>query len=318
MNYQMKAILFRKGEKGKSTHKMIDVESFTNLLKSPEYIEKLQDGKLLGLLTHESRKKARESHIPHVDTVAIDPNLLNVMRDWDEDDDCVYGYFDLLDTEAATRFKNLVRMGVKFGVSISTELVELADRFIIKKLNGVDCTIAPEYSAPILEMNFSEDESGTANIFNSNAEVKLGDFSQAQLKAHIMESNLRPNQILRERIRDVIAYTKMWNANKVGMAKPYLKSYIAVYVKSAINKAMKSNEVVNLTMYLGLQNYMQSLKPARDLQMALKRARDQLSTSGVMTSDVQRGLNKSFSDTMNEIYDYINKKAKTEEGQKAL
>lgn len=318
MNYQMKAVLFRKGEKGKSTGKMIDVESFTNLLKSPEYIEKLQDGKLLGLLTHESRKKARESHIPHVDTVAIDPNLLNVMRDWDEDDNCVYGYFDLLDTDAATRFKNLVKMGVKFGVSISTELIELADRFIIKKLNGVDCTIAPEYSAPILEMNFSEDESGVTKIFNSDAEVKLGDFSQASLRAYLNESNLRPNQILKERIRDVIAYTKMWNVNKVGLAKPYLRSYIAVYVKSAINKAMKSNDIVNLTMYLGLQEYMQSLRPARDLQMALKKARDQLNTNGAMTTDVQRSLNKAFNDTMNEIYDYINKKAKVEEGKKAL
>ena len=91
--YDFKAILFHVGEKGKSSHKSINLDSFIRTMNSPEIRERLNDGKLLGLLTHDGRSRARQGHIPHHDLVMRDPDLVDILREVTIKDGVVYWYW---------------------------------------------------------------------------------------------------------------------------------------------------------------------------------------------------------------------------------
>lgn len=318
-HFDVKAILFHKNERGKSSHKSINVESFRELLNSDEYQAKLRDGKLAGLLTHAGRKTARENtNIPHADNVIIDDNLCNILRAVDEDDECVYGYFDLYDADnpksAAYKLKKLWKMGTKIGVSISTELVESANEFFIKKFHGVDFTLYPEFTSPIIQVNFSAQEDGSTKIINEEPNLMIGNFS---LKEYMREQSLSPYAILRGRIDEVVRFLRFHGNNKVNNERWLLKSYIGSYIRSYVNKAMSSGDI-NLMMTLRLDSYCTDRRALRELQISLNRAKSQLRQNGYMTSDVQRSVDKSYTAVMSSIYDYINKKSKVEESDKAL
>lgn len=135
--YDVKAVLFHVGEKGKSSHKAIDYSSFLRTLQDPKIQERLKNGKLLGLLTHDDRAVARSGGIVHHDAIMKSPDLCNILREVTVKDGVVYGYMDLTDTPAAQRFKSLYKQGCKIGVSISTDLIE-RDEFEIRELFGVE------------------------------------------------------------------------------------------------------------------------------------------------------------------------------------
>ena len=119
------------------------------------------------------------------------------------------------------------------GVSMSTELIEGRDEFEIVELLGVDITLRPEFSSPIVETNFSENDSrrldtnfnphfefgatvgeGEVSIFKDFSEdehevqpkVESGDFS---LRESLREKTLQPAMVLRNRINEVIRWIKM-------------------------------------------------------------------------------------------------------------
>lgn len=329
--YDVKAILFHIGEKGRSSHKAINYPSFVRTLQDPKIHERLIDGKLLGLLTHDERSVARRGDIPHHDLVMKSPDLCNILREVTTKDGVVYGYLDLTDTPAAQRFKSLYKQGCKIGVSISTDLVE-GDEFEIRELFGVDFTLRPEFDTPIVEANFSEGKSKMDSNykadFSFNAKVdpsetvllSAGDFSEKleqskvesrdfAIRDYLRERQRTPAMVLRNRIMEVIRYAKMCRAKAFDDSKTYLRRYILEYLNEWVTMSIANpNSNLNIALGLRLSEYCKNRTPMRDLQRYLMRARQQLNQTGSMTKEVQTNLNRAFVSLMDEIYSYINEK----------
>lgn len=333
--YDVKAVLFHVGERGKTSNKAINFDSFVQVINSPVIKERLEDGKLLGLLTHDGRSRARSNEIPHHDAVMRDPDLCNILRQITVKDNTVYGYMDLTDTDAATRFRNLMKMGCKIGVSISTDLIE-ENEFIIKELYGCDFTTRPEFDTPIIEMNFSEapklESNNTPNFqFNVSTgegeQVLLGhDFSEQNLvekedfseitnkgefnvREYLRERARRPSIVLKMRILEEIRWIRTAREKSVKENRTFLRRYIMEYINEWISMALaRPNDDLNISMGLRLMEFCKDRAPARDLQRMLRRAREQIKTSGAMTRDIQTNLNSAFVKLLGQIYDYINQK----------
>lgn len=338
--YDIKCILFHIGEKGKTSHKAINYQSFVETLNKPVIQQRLRDGLLLGLLTHYDRDKARQAHIPHHDMIMRDPDLCNILRKVTTKDGVVYGYMDLTDTEASQRVKSLWKQGCKMGVSISTELIE-KDEFFITDFLGVDITLRPEFDTPILEGNFSELQpnqkleteyrgfSVGEYTVDPSETVIAGDFSESvpetkteeqpeakdfSVREFLRERSKKPSIVLKARIRDVIAYMRMSRAKQVKENRTFLRRYILQYVNEWVMASVNDpKNDLNIAVGLRLTEYCKDRKPMRDLQYALKRARNQISTSGAMMKDTQSKINAAFSSVMTQIYEYINSKVKNEE-----
>lgn len=328
--YDVKAILFHIGEKGKTSGKAINYESFVKTLNSPIIQQRLKDGMLMGLLTHYDRSLARESKIPHHDMVMRDPDLCNILRKVTTKDGVVYGYLDLTDTDASKRFKSLWKQGCKFGVSISTELVE-KDEFYITEFFGVDFTLRPEFDTPVIEGNFSElppnqkleadfsqfsvgefevDKSETVIAGDFSEQVKTQDFS---VRDYLRERSRRPAVILNTRIKDVISYMRLARPKMVSENRIFLRRYILEYINEWVSAVVSDPKLeVNLALGLRLNDYCKDRRAMRSLQMTIKRAKDQL-TSGSMTRQVQGDLNKYFSAVMSDIFNYVNEKVDNED-----
>ena len=339
--YDIKAILFHIGEKGKTSKKAINYDSFLETYNKPLIQQRLKDGLLMGLLTHYERDKARSSHIPHHDMVMRDPDLCNILRKVTMKDGVVYGYLDLTDTDAGRRVKSLWKQQVKLGVSISTELVE-RDEFFIKDFYGVDITTRPEFDTPIVEGNFSEQNHKTdtcfdmfqlGNIKADPTETVLGNFSEVEseksgfsdfsekkqtgdfsIREYLRERQKRPAIVLKSRIKDVILYLRMSRAGKVQENKTFLRRYISEYINEWILVSLNQpGSDFNISLGLRLSEYCQDRNPMRQLQISLRRAKSQMEGSGSITRDVQSGLNTAFHDVLCQIYDYINSKVNSED-----
>ena len=343
--YDIKCILFHIGEKGKTSHKAINYPSFVETLNKPVIQQRLKDGLLLGLLTHCDRDKARQSHIPHHDMVMRDPDLCNILRKVTTKDGVVYGYMDLTDTEASKRVRSLWKQGCKLGVSISTELVE-KDEFFITDLLGVDITLRPEFDTPILEGNFSELQpnqkldteykgfSVGEFTVDSSETVIAGDFSEGEsdvsnvnfiqldtdkpedfsVREYLRERSRKPAQVLKARIRDVIAFMRMSRVKAVQDNRTFLRRYILQYVNEWVMASVNDpKNDLNIAVGLRLTEYCENRRPMRELQLQLKRARSQITSTGAMSRDIQSKVNTAFSDVMKEIYNYINSKVNNED-----
>lgn len=348
VKYDIKCILFKSGEKGKTSHKSINLQSFINTMKKPVMQQRLHDGLLMGLLTHDGRSRARSGGIPHQDWVMKDPDLCNILREVTVKDGVVYGYLDLTDTPAAKRLVSLIKQGCKIGVSISTELVEGPDEFFIEELFGVDATGRPEFSsAQMIEMNFSEGDSRRLDTnfypdFQFNVPVGEGETSLTQVrdfseevihpqlrpkktfdtenkteepqkdfsvKEYIRERQRPPAMVLKQRIREIIQYSRLARPKVFTDNKSMLRRYILEYMNEWITKSLSDpKNDMNIALGLRLTEYCSDRMPMRDLQRYLKRARQQMEQNGAMTRDVQANLNLAFSKLMDEIYKYINSK----------
>ena len=68
VDYDVKALLLTFGEEGRTSHKEIDKDSILKVLQSQLIQERMRDGKLLGLLTHDGRDRARNNpKLTHTD-----------------------------------------------------------------------------------------------------------------------------------------------------------------------------------------------------------------------------------------------------------
>ena len=307
-SYKVKAILFHKGDIGKSSHKSIDWKEFLNLVYGAEYQEKIKNRKLLGLLTHSGRKSARSGIIPHADTVMIDKDLCNVLTGIDDDESCVYGYFDLVPGEAADRFVKLCKMGTKIGVSISTELLDMGDTYVIKVLHGVDFTLYPEFDSPIIDANFSVASKQLIEVDYPvrSPELVYSDFS---LKDYIRESTYPSYRILKDRINEAVMYVKFSREKTVYANKRFIKSYISSYIKRFAGECMKPGSNINIALGLRLDEYVKDRSIPRELNMALNTAKSEFEYNKAMTPATQKRLNKAYQELINGIYDYIETKA---------
>ena len=342
--YDIKCIIFKEGVPGKTSGKSIDLPSFIRMMQDPKIQQRLHDGLLMGLLTHDGRSRARQGGIPHHDWVMKDPDLCNILREVTVKDGTVYGYLDLTHTSAAERFKSLWRQGCKVGVSMSTELHEGSDRFYIDEIFGVDITTRPELSSPIVEANFSE---GSPERLDSNYNSKLqignfsvdpsetriedvhyGDFSEKpvaktsksgfdtenqnsdfSIREFIRERQRVPAMIFKQRVREVIQYARLSRSKTFNENKTILRRYLLEYVNEWITRSLSDpKNDMNIALGLRLSEYCKDRMPMRNLQRYLKRAKQQMANGGSMTRDVQTNLNKAFSEMMGQIYDYINVK----------
>jgi len=341
--YDIKCILFHVGEKGKTSHKAVNLQSFIDTLQKPVIQERLKDGKLLGLLTHDGRDTARQAHIPHHDMVMKDPDLCNVLRKVTIKDGTVYAYLDLIKSApAAQRFMSLWKMGSKIGVSMSTELIE-KDEFYIQDLLGVDATLRAEFDSPIVEANFSENSKHTIETnwdtiqmgatvdpsekvllgnFSENPvsepvekktsngdfseEKKAGDFS---IREFLRERQRQPAMVLKQRIQEVIRYIRMSTSKSVATNAVFLRRYLLEYINEWILMSVSTpSSDLNISLGLRLTEYCKDRMPMRSLQLALRKARAQMEQSHSMTKNIQSELNSSFASVMNQIYDYVNEK----------
>lgn len=307
-SYKVKAVLFHKGDIGKSSHKVINWRAFLDLVYGEEYQKKIRERKLLGLLTHSGRKSARSGIIPHADTVMIDKDLCNVLTGIDDDETSVYGYFDLVPGPAADRFIKLCKMGTNIGVSISTELMDVGDEYVIKILHGVDFTLYPEFDSPIIDANFSiaSNQSFEADYPVKSPNLIYGDCS---LKDYIRESTYPPYRILKDRINEAVNYVKFTRERIVYSNMKFIKSYISSYIKRFAGECMKPENNLNIALGLRLDEYVKDRSIVRELNMALNQAKSEMSMNKAMMVSTQKRLNVAYSELMAEIIKYIEVKA---------
>ena len=356
--YDIKCILFVENEPGKTSGKSIDLPSFVKMMQTPKMQERLHNGMLMGLLTHDGRSRARQGMIPHHDWVMKDPDLCNIMREITVKDGVVYGYLDLTHTPAAERFKSLWKQGCKIAVSISTELHEGPDKFYIDECFGTDFTLRGENpSAQIIEANFSEGDPRRLDP-NYDSKIQIGNFSvdpsetriedvhyadfsekpvaktpksdfdtenhnedsdnrkvsgscsDFSIREYIRERQRIPAVVFKQRVREVIQYSRLSRAKTFNENKSMLRRYLLEYVNEWITRSLSDpKNDMNIALGLRLSEYCKDRMPMRNLQRYLKRAKQQMtSQGGVMTRDVQTNLNKSFAQMMGQIYDYINSK----------
>lgn len=344
--YDLKVILFHVGEKGKTSKKAVNLQSFIDTVQKPVIQERLNDGKLLGLLTHDGRKVARTADIPHHDMVMKDPDLCNILRKITIKDGVVYAYLDLVkDAPAAKRFMTLWKMGSKIGVSMSTELIE-RDEFFIQDLLGVDCTLRSEFDSPIVEANFSEGKRGVDANYDeivigaevdptekvilgnfsenvepvTNVEVEVsGEFSESKsrdfsIRDFLRERQRQPAMVLKQRLNEVIRYMRFSTPKSISQNSVFLRRYILEYIHEWIMMSVATpSSDLNISLGLRLSEYCKDRVPMRELQVALRKARSQMSDSGSMLKSVQSDLNKAFARVMSQIYDYVNSKVDNED-----
>ena len=312
-NYDCVAKLFTFDEPGKTSHMAIDVPSFRTLIKSDEIQKDLREGKLLGLLSHEGRKKARVSNLPHCDIVSLDPNVLWVMKGVWEDNNAFYGGFNFLKhSKAAEEVKDLYKAGTKLYISISTELVIKNGRYFIKRLWGADLTLRPEFtSAEILNGNFdfSEGQTIDANLYFESSSM---DFS---LKEYIKERQMyRPALFFRRRVQEIIRYIKFARPQTVRQNREYLIRYLSEYLLEWVQRAYRNpDDKFNLMFELKLSEYCKDFQSLRYLQIYLTRARAEVDSQGQITKVTQTKLNSSFNDVCDQLFNYINEKVKNPE-----
>lgn len=343
MTYDIKCIMFKDGEKGKTTGKSIDLPSFIKMMQEPLMQDRLHNGLLMGLLTHDGRSRARSGGIPHHDWVMKDPDLCNILREVTVKDGVVYGYLDLTDTPAARRFKSLWSQGCRIGVSMSTELTEGSDKFYIDSLKGLDMTLQPEFKgSQIVEANFSEGDPrrldpnydsklqiGNFSVSPDETRISYYDFSEKpvaktsksgfdtenankdfSIRDFIRERQKMPSMVFKQRVREVIQYSRLARVKTFNENKSVLRRYLLEYVNEWITRSLSDpKNDMNIALGLRLSEYCKDRTPMRNLQRYLKRAKQQMTQQGgAMTRDVQTNLNKAFADMMGQIYDYINSK----------
>ena len=311
-NYDCIAKLFTFNEPGKTSHMAIDVPSFRSLIQSDGVQKDLREGKLLGLLSHEGRSRARASNLPHCDIVATDPDVLWVLKGVWEDNNSFYGGFNFLKhSKAAKKVKDLYKAGTKLYISISTELVIQDRKYIIKKLWGADLTLRPEFvSAEVLDGNFDFSEGKTIMV-NLCFETS-SDFS---LKEYIKERQMyRPALFFRRRVQEVIRYIRFNRPEIIQQNREFLLRYISEYLLEWVQRAYRNpDDKFNLMFELKLTEYCKDFTPIRYLQIYLTRARAEVDSQGQITKPTQTKLNSSFNDVCDQIFDYINSKTKNPE-----
>ena len=340
--YDVKCVIFKEGVPGKTSGKCVDLPSFIKMMQSPKIQQRLHDGLLMGLLTHDGRARARNASIPHHDMVMKDPDLCNILREVTVKDGTVYGYLDLTHTPAAERFKSLWKQGCKIGVSMSTELHEGPDKFYIDEIFGIDFSNRPELSSPIVEANFSEGsperlgtnydpglQIGNFSVSPDETRISYYDFSEKpvaktsksgfdtentnkdfSIRDYIRERQRVPALVFKQRVREVIQYSRLARVKTFNDNKSVLRRYLLEYVNEWITRSLNDpKNDMNIALGLRLSEYCKDRMPMRDLQRYLKRAKQQMSQQGgAMTRDVQTNLNKSFAAMMSQIYDYVNVK----------
>lgn len=96
--------------------------------------------------------------------------------------------------------------------------------------------------------------------------------------------------------------------------RTYLRRYILEYVNEWVLLSLgDSTNDLNIAIGLRLSQYCKDRAPMRSLQMQLKRARASMDKSGYMSREIQLKLNEDFASVMNQIYEYINSKIKSED-----
>ena len=313
--YDVKARLFKKGELGKSYKKYIDIDSFRDLVNSPRMQKDLEEGKLLGLLSHEGRARARASNLPHCDIVATDPQCLWVMKSITEEPDGFYGGFNFLkNSKAAQEVKDLHKAGTKLYISISTKLDEAPDRYYIRNLYGADLTLRPEFgSAEVLDANFDFSEGKIREL--DNIELSYDTDLDFSLKEYIKERQMyRPYLYFRRRVQEVIRYLKFNKPATIQYNREYIIRYITEYLLEWIQRSYNDpDNRFNLMFELKLSDYCANVQAIRQLQIFLQRARSEVSAQKQISKVTQSKINELYNIVCDGIIDYINSKIKNEE-----
>jgi len=89
-----------------------------------------------------------------------------------------------------------------------------------------------------------------------------------------------------------------------------LISYLRNFILDWINSSLKNpSKPLNIIIGLRITRYLINKNKARNLQMALIRARNNLKSNGIITPVNQTKLNKAFAELIHEIfYEYIKSK----------
>lgn len=121
------------------------------------------------------------------------------------------------------------------------------------------------------------------------------------IRDYIKDKRFLPRTIFNRRIKEVIAYINMSKMDKLVPAIPLLLDYLKEFFEYYLTNSGKG-EIPNVALGLGINKYLKNKSHSRNLQRALKRAQNDIATSGTINKINQKKLWTAYSDT---FYDLI-------------
>jgi hypothetical protein len=168
---------------------------------------------------------------------------------------------------------------------------------LIGKSSGLD-------SLPVVMKNFSVGSLVKVNdvptniSFSENPVAATDEYVTKcfSLLERIKLSNMRPKQILKRRINEVIRYAKSNDAAKIKANKGIIIRYLSEYVYQIIMSLLNDPNVskINLIMILGLSSILENMSTIEELQTVLRKAKMELDSHGSITKTIQTKLSAAY------------------------
>lgn len=273
-------------------------ESVEQYLQSDEYHRMIERGHFLGLLTHGDRSNLDQS-IPDIDSILKSDDFCNfISKTWIEGDEWL-AEVHLVDTPATERLIASMRSGIEWCVSIVVELdADYSNGYILKHLYGVDFTLDPAFSsARVISRNFSR-RSFTRSRIRS---IPLKKFS---FNSYIRDSKRDPANLLHYRMRDICGVLKNTDDRDT---KEWALDYIREVIIRWILKAFKNDGIINITLGLRLNKYVDS-GLLTDFNSKLNRAKRAMNGEGTLSVQYQKMIREPYAKLIKSLMSYVSMK----------
>lgn len=271
-------------------------ESVERYLQSDEYRNMIERRHFLGLLTHGDRSNLDQS-IPDIDSILKSDDFCNfISKTWIEGDEWL-AEVHLVDTPAAERLIASMRSGIEWSVSIVVELnADYSNGYILERLYGVDFTLDPAFSsARVVSRNFSRSTRGRVRS------IPIKKFS---FNSYIRDSKRDPANLLHYRMRDVCNVLKSTDDQDAG---EWALDYIREVILRWILKAFKSDGIINITLGLRLNRYVDS-GLLTDFNSKLNRAKRMMNSEGTLSVQYQKMIREPYAKLIKSLMSYVSMK----------
>jgi hypothetical protein len=306
------------------TENKMSYESFMdNVVNSPKFNKRLDNGLIMGLFTHAGRDEtdANRSATPYDDLIAKHKDLCNVCRDvWVSEDSSgksAYASLDLLDgLESTELVKVLIKKNLFVGVSMATRsnFDSYKHEYMIRDLKGVDFTRDPAFiGSGVVKQNFSggdQDVNFSApRIEQVPAIVHVGDSINFAFRDWLREVKRPRYMILQGRIRDVIRTLKSMNPDDIVKYRLDIQAYVNDLIYNSISLAMESDKRININVLLRIMQFLDDSTSAQMFNTKINLVKNLYRNQGYMTKSTQAMLQEAMEILLSSLWRFISNRS---------
>lgn len=292
-------------KRSRSEKKFIDKESVLQTVNSPEFQDRLTNGRMLGLFTHRGRNdRLLARDVPYEDAILLSPDFVNVTREVEVTDEGAFAGMDIVNYNQGPLVKEMLKSKLPISVSMATKSVPTRDAYIVKDIMGIDFTMKPDLDASVISVNFSQED----KLYHISQEVDVVAVTDKNfsIQDYVREMQLVPAVLLKRRVDEVIRFCSAKPQKFISEKLPIVKNYVETYIYQWVLTTMQDpTSNFNLSIGLRLSQYVSDRKVINDLQRILIRVRNELQTKGTITPTYQTQVNNQFQMLMARIYEYI-------------